>query len=146
MMKKVLLTGALLALSVLLPLSSQAADLTLEVEGLDASRTSGAALLVGIHTEAGQWLSNAASGQRFALDAAVGGKVTVVLKGLPEGRVALSLYQDANGNGKLDMNPMGIPTEPYGFSNNAAGSFGPPKFEQAVVTPALGAPLKVRLN
>ncbi|MEO6281116.1 DUF2141 domain-containing protein [Roseateles sp.] len=142
-MKKALLTAAL---SALLPLSSQAADITLEVEGLDASRTAGAALLVGIYTEAGQWLNNAASGQRFALDAAVGGKVTVVLKNLPEGRLALSLYQDANGNGKLDMNPMGIPTEPYGFSNNAAGSFGPPQFEQAAVTPTAGAPLKVRLN
>jgi uncharacterized protein (DUF2141 family) len=142
-MKKVLLTAALIAL---LPLSSHAADVTLEVEGLDASRTAGAALLVGIYTEAGQWLNNAASGQRFALDAAVGGKVTVVLKNLPEGPLALSLYQDANGNGKLDMNAMGMPTEPYGFSNNASGQYGPPKFEQAVLTPAAGAPLKVRLN
>ncbi|MFG6431043.1 DUF2141 domain-containing protein [Roseateles sp. LYH14W] len=142
-MKKVLLTAALIAL---LPLSSQAADVTLEVEGLDASRTAGAALLVGIYTEAGQWLNNAASGQRFALDAAVGGKVTVVLKNLPAGRLALSLYQDANGNGKLDMNAMGMPTEPYGFSNNASGSFGPPKFEQAVLTPVSGTAVKVRLN
>jgi len=142
-MKKALLTAALFAL---LPLSSHAADITLEVEGLDASRTTGAALLVGIYTEAGQWLNNAASGQRFALDAAVGGKVTVVLKNLPEGQLALSLFQDANGNGKLDMNAMGMPTEPYGFSNNAIGQYGPPKFEQAVVTPAAGVPVKVRLN
>jgi len=142
-MKKALLTAALFAL---LPLSSHAADITLEVEGLDASRTTGAALLVGIYTEAGQWLNNAASGQRFALDAAVGGKVTVVLKNLPEGQLALSLFQDANGNGKLDMNAMGMPTEPYGFSNNASGQYGPPKFEQAVVTPAAGVPVKVRLN
>jgi uncharacterized protein (DUF2141 family) len=143
MMKKTLATAALIAL---LPLGSQAADVTLEVEGLDASRTAGAALLVGIYTAAGQWLNNAASGQRFALDAAVGGKVTVVLKNLPEGPLALSLYQDANGNGKLDMNAMGMPTEPYGFSNNASGQYGPPKFEQAVLTPVAGAPLKVRLN
>lgn len=143
MMKKALATAALIAL---LPLSSQAADITLEVEGLDASRTAGAALLVGIYTEAGQWLNSAASGQRFALDTAVGGKVTVVLKNLPAGPLALSLYQDANGNGKLDMNGMGMPTEPYGFSNNAAGQYGPPKFEQAVLTPVSGTTVKVRLN
>lgn len=143
MMKKTLATAALIAL---LPLGSQAADVTLEIEGLDASRTAGAALLVGIYTEAGQWLNNAASGQRFALDAAVGGKVIVVLKNLPQGPLALSLYQDANGNGKLDTNAMGMPTEPYGFSNNAFGQFGPPKFEQAVLTPTAGVPVKVRLN
>lgn len=143
MMKKTLATAALIAL---LPLGSQAADVTLEIEGLDASRTAGAALLVGIYTEAGQWLNNAASGQRFALDAAVGGKVTVVLKNLPQGPLALSIYQDANGNGKLDTNAMGMPTEPYGFSNNAFGQFGPPKFEQAVLTPTAGVPVKVRLN
>jgi len=143
MMKKTLATAALIAL---LPLGSQAADVTLEIEGLDASRTAGAALLVGIYTEAGQWLNNAASGQRFALDAAVGGKVTVVLKNLPQGPLALSLYQDANGNGKLDTNAMGMPTEPYGFSNNAFGQYGPPKFEQAVLTPTAGVPVKVRLN
>ena len=143
MMKKTL---AAATLSALLPLSSYAVDLTLEVEGLQASRTPGSALLVGIYTEAGQWLNHAASGQRFALDAAVDGKVTVVLKNLPEGRLALSLYHDANGNGRLDMTGTGLPTEPYGFSNNAVGSYGPPTFEQSALTPVAGTPIKVRLN
>lgn len=142
-MKKALLTAAL---SALLPMSSHAADITLEIEGLDASRTAGSALMVGVYTASGQWLDNAITGRRLAVDAAVNGKLTVVLKDLPAGPLALSLYHDANANGKLDMNAMGIPTEPYGFSNNASGSFGPPKFEQAVLTPAAGAPLKVRLN
>ena len=70
----------------------------------------------------------------------------MVLKDLPDGPLALSVFQDANANGRLDMNAIGIPTEPYGFSNNAAGNFGPPKFEQAVVTPVAGTPVKVRLN
>jgi len=143
MMKKTLATAAL---SALLPLCSHAADITLEVHGLQASRVPGSALLVGIYTEAGQWLNHAASGQRFTLDAAVAGKVTVVLKGLPEGRLALSLYHDANGNGRLDMDGRGMPTEPYGFSNNAIGEYGPPTFEQSALTPVAGTPVKVRLN
>ncbi len=141
---KVQALAATLALA--LPLCSQAADITLEVEGLSTNRVAGSTLLVGIYTAAGQWLDNAALGQTFPLDAAVGGKVTVVLKNLPAGPLALSLYHDANANGQLDMNPMGIPTEPYGFSNNVMGNYGPPTFEQALLTPAAGAPIKVRMR
>lgn len=142
-MKKTIATAALITL---LPLCSQAADLTLEVEGLDTSRLAGASLLVAVFTEPASWLRQPQSAHRFSLEAAASGKLTVVLKDLPEGPLALSLFQDANGNGRLDMNPMGMPIEPYGFSNNAAGSFGPPTFEQARVTPVAGAPVKVRLN
>jgi uncharacterized protein (DUF2141 family) len=45
---------------------------------------------------------------------------------LEAGRYALRIFQDLNGNGKLDTGWMGIPSEPYGFSNNAMGRFGPP--------------------
>lgn len=134
------------ALFALLPLCSQAADVTLEVEGLDTSRLAGATLMVAVFTEPSTWLRQPLSGHRFSLEAAAGGKLTVVLKDLPDGPLALSLFQDANANGRLDMNAMGMPIEPFGFSNNAVGNFGPPKFEQAVVTPVAGTPVKVRLN
>ncbi|KQV48291.1 hypothetical protein ASC95_20295 [Pelomonas sp. Root1217] len=136
-----------IALFALLPLCSQAADVTLEVEGLDTSRLQGAALMVAVFTESASWLRQPQTGLRFALGAeAAGGRFSVVLKNLPEGPLAISLFQDANANGRLDMNPMGIPVEPFGFSNNAAGSFGPPQFEQAVVTPVAGVSVKVKLN
>ncbi|MGM9479819.1 DUF2141 domain-containing protein [Roseateles sp. NT4] len=143
-MKKQALATA--ALSALLPLCSHAADVTLEVEGLDTTRLQGATLMVAVFTEPASWLRQPQSGHRFSLDTAAGGKLSVVLKDLPEGPLAISLFQDANANGRLDMNAMGIPVEPFGFSNNAAGNFGPPKFEQAVVTPVAGAPVKVKLN
>ncbi|GHV31846.1 hypothetical protein AGMMS4952_21220 [Spirochaetia bacterium] len=44
--------------------------------------------------------------------------VTIVFKDLPKGAYAVSLYQDTNGNEKLDKNVLGIPKEKYGFSNN----------------------------
>ena len=50
-------------------------------------------------------------------------------KGLGSGIYAVSIYHDENDNGKLDANFMGIPSEPYAFSNNAKGMFGPPSFE-----------------
>ncbi len=45
--------------------------------------------------------------------------------------IAVAVFQDLDGNGSLSKNSFGIPSEPYGFSNNARGSFGPPAFSQA---------------
>lgn len=42
---------------------------------------------------------------------------------------AFSAYIDTNGNGKLDKNLFGIPTEPYCFSNNFTPKFSKPGFE-----------------
>lgn len=48
---------------------------------------------------------------------------------VPTGYYAIAVYQDLNSNGKLDTKTFGIPKEPFGFSNNARGRFGPPKFD-----------------
>ena len=48
----------------------------------------------------------------------------------PQTLWAVSAHHDKNGNDKLDKNAFGIPTEPYGFSNNPKRGFGPPKFDE----------------
>jgi len=50
---------------------------------------------------------------------------------LPEGEYAVAIYQDANRNKILDKNLLGIPTEIYGFSNNARRTFSAPSFKEA---------------
>ncbi|MBR98841.1 MAG: hypothetical protein CMC57_02590 [Flavobacteriaceae bacterium] len=50
---------------------------------------------------------------------------------LPVGVYAVSFYIDSNNNQKLDYNFLGVPTEQFGFSNNAMGLFGSPSFDQA---------------
>lgn len=47
---------------------------------------------------------------------------------------AVAVYHDLNGNRELDMRRIGGPREPYGFSNNARGVFGPPGFDDAQIT------------
>ncbi|MFG6414024.1 DUF2141 domain-containing protein [Roseateles sp. DC23W] len=142
-MKRVLAT-ALLACAAM---HGHAADVTLEVEGLDVARLKGATLVVAVFTEPSTWLRQPQAAQRFMLGPdAAGGTLSIVLKDLPAGPLALSLFQDANANGRVDMNNMGIPTEPYGFSNNAVGNAGPPKFEQALMTPSAGQVMKIRMN
>jgi len=47
--------------------------------------------------------------------------------------LAIAVFQDLDGNKMISKNSIGIPSEPYGFSNNARGLFGPPTFQQSVV-------------
>ena len=56
------------------------------------------------------------------------GTMDLVFQHLPAGHYAISCFHDVNGNGKLDTNLLGIPTEPYGFSNNARPKFRAPNW------------------
>lgn len=56
---------------------------------------------------------------------------------LPLGEYAFSAFHDADGDGKLSTNFVGIPKEPIAMSNNAMGKFGPPDYKDAAF--ALGA-------
>lgn len=62
-----------------------------------------------------------------------GKEVTLTFEDVGAGDYAISTFHDENDNSKLDTNFLGIPNEPYGFSNDARGSFGPPSFEKAKV-------------
>ncbi|MEQ8262379.1 DUF2141 domain-containing protein [Pseudohaliea sp.] len=74
-----------------------------------------------------------------------GNKLRVTLHDLPAGVYAIKLYHDANGNGELDTNMLGIPVEGYGFSNNA-GRRGPASFEDASVAVDRDTQITIRLR
>ena len=61
-------------------------------------------------------------------------KAEWVLENMPYGRYSVKAFHDENDNSKLDTNFAGMPIEPYGFSNNARGRFGPPPFARTAVT------------
>lgn len=50
---------------------------------------------------------------------------------IPPGKYALAVIHDENMNGILDTNWLGIPTEGYGFSNDAKATLGAPSFSAA---------------
>lgn len=58
----------------------------------------------------------------------------ISLDGLPPGKYAIAVVQDENMNNVMDRNWMGFPSEPYGISNNAGGTFNPPTFDDAKFT------------
>ncbi len=63
----------------------------------------------------------------------------------PAGIYGMAVYHDVNGNGKLDMTFLGIPKEPYGFSRNSMGMFGPPSFSEAKVDTSLETSIVIDL-
>lgn len=84
---------------------------------------------------------------RGAVAQAHEGTVQLTVAGLPAGDYASVVFHDANNNGKMDRNEMGVPTEDYAFSNNAMGKRGVPRFEDArIVLPESGATAVVNLR
>jgi uncharacterized protein (DUF2141 family) len=94
-------------------------------------------VMVGLYDGAAAYKA----GRRFAGQelAATGGEVVATFHNLPEGAYALTVYQDVDGDGKLNRNILGIPTEPYGFSRDAAAGMGMPPFEALAVPVGAGA-------
>jgi uncharacterized protein (DUF2141 family) len=105
-----------------------AADLSVQVSGI---KNAEGRVMVAVYGSTADFLKSPLMAVTAAADPA---GTTVVLRDLPAGDYALAVYHDANGNGKMDKNMMGIPTEDYGFSNNAMGKFGPPAFDSAKIT------------
>lgn len=54
---------------------------------------------------------------------------SIVIDDLPKGNYAISLYHDKNSDGICNLNLLGIPKEPYGFSNNFKPRFSAPVFD-----------------
>jgi len=60
------------------------------------------------------------------------GAVTLVLKNVPAGKVALTILHDEDGDGKLKRNLIGIPTEGVGMTGKPLGNRAP-RFTEALV-------------
>lgn len=58
--------------------------------------------------------------------------IRFVFRQVPPGIYAVAIFQDLNGNGRLDRTPLGLPLEPYGFSNDA-GRLRRPSFPSAAI-------------
>jgi uncharacterized protein (DUF2141 family) len=120
---------------------ASAADLTIQVDDVKAA---GGTIMVAVFNSEGSFLR--APAKAGGAPATANG-TTVVIKDLPEGEYAFAVYHDANANGKMDKNLLGIPTEDYAFSNNALGKMGPPSYASAkFALPAAGASLRVTLK
>ncbi|MDZ4692473.1 DUF2141 domain-containing protein [Terricaulis sp.] len=99
--------------------------LTVQLSGLEPQ---GAVMIQIFASETAYAAGQAASAQRVVVD---GATEEARFEGLAPGQYAVRLFHDVNGDGRFNTNPFGIPTEPFAFSNNARGTFGPASWSQA---------------
>lgn len=135
-----LLLAATLA-AALATTTSEAADLKVNINGINEAKGE---VFVALYNTADLWMKKPINGQRAA---AVKGTTTITFTNLPEGEYALSAFHDEDGDKKMARNAMGMPTEPWGFSKDAMGMYGPPSFDEAkVVVPAAGVSIVINLK
>lgn len=60
------------------------------------------------------------------------GKCTIVLRNVKKGTYSFKYFHDENKDKELNTNWIGMPTEGFGFSNDAKGRFGPPDKEDTL--------------
>jgi uncharacterized protein (DUF2141 family) len=65
---------------------------------------------------------------------------------LPPGIYGARVLHDLNGNGEMDSNFVGMPKEPWAFSNNATGRLGPAKWQDAKFEISGDTAVEIRLN
>jgi len=76
---------------------------------------------------------------RVAAAPVKGTDTATLFHGLPAGRYAVKAFHDIDGDGQMAVNPFGMPSEPFAFSNDAVGSMGPASWDQAAFDVAPGA-------
>ena len=121
-------TAALAALT----LAAAAPALAVEPSRLTLTFETGAptgAVMVALYDSEAAW-SDGAPVRSARLDVAAGQR-TATFDDLPAGDYGMKAYHDVNGDGTMNTNPFGMPTEPYAFSNNAVGNMGPARWDRA---------------
>lgn len=62
------------------------------------------------------------------------GDIKITFSNLTPGEYAVRYFHDEDNNGSMATNLFGMPSEGYGFSNNAKPNMGPASFEDAKFT------------
>ena len=130
--------SALASAAAAAPAATQPGCATVEVHNL---RPGQGFLMVAAFADAASFRSRPAVSLR--LPAAEAPTMRFPLCGLAGDVVALTLYQDLDGDGKLGVNLVGMPTEPWG-SSGTPGAFGPSWDTGKVALD--GTPITVKLS
>lgn len=122
--------------------AEEARQLTIDVSGVRSTR---GALVCRLFAGPDGFPSKAT--YRAQVRVAISGSTArCVFPRLAPGIYAVGAFHDENGNGKLDTNFLGIPSEGVGVSNNKRPLVGPPSWNDAKFRLARDAVLPVRLH
>jgi uncharacterized protein (DUF2141 family) len=127
-MKTLLITILFLCSGILSATAQEEETVTLTIE-ISITKYNKGNILLALYNSEEDYLDN---DYRSASVVVTDKKAIIVFKEIDKGTYAFSFFHDVNNNENLDTNFLGIPKEPYGFSNHQKGRFGPPKFEKAM--------------
>ncbi|NCT09075.1 MAG: DUF2141 domain-containing protein [Flavobacteriia bacterium] len=117
-------------------------DLTVEITGIT---TDAGKVFIAVYDKQENFLKD--TEKSLKTNVVVENKKAIAkFKGLKKGEYAISIFHDENDNNKMDTKIFGIPKEPYGFSNNATGFMGPPKFEDAKFLIDSNKTIQIKVN
>lgn len=105
--------------------SSNNVDLTITITNIKKSQGS---IELGIFNSSSTFLEKGKE-FKFATKMVKGNQVVFTFHDIPKDEYAIALYHDVNSDKECNVNFMGIPVEPYGFSNNFKPKFSKPKFK-----------------
>jgi len=136
--------AAALALAGLGAVPASAGNIIVTITGV---RSDDGALMIGLYDSAEKFKDAIGNSAHIGLLSDKGRLIGVTMRArtgpqsigfmaLPPDEYAVIVFHDENDNGLLDENFVGIPTEAYGFSNNAFGFLKAPSFTAAAVTVA----------
>jgi uncharacterized protein (DUF2141 family) len=93
-------------------------------------QTTSGTIRVGIYTKKNEFPDEDDTYQNRIYNVPKTGTILIRIKDLPYGEYAIALAHDENGNKKMDYKLLGMPKEPFGFSNNFKPLFTAPDFEE----------------
>ena len=133
----------LLPLLLVAGLRPQPEAVTVTVRILDVRPGKGGVVHAALHAAPGEGFPGpTVTGN---LDATPSAPETVVAFHVAPGTYAAAVYHDANANGRMDTNALGIPREGYGVSNNPRPRFRAPRFSEAQVRITRDTTLTLRM-
>jgi uncharacterized protein (DUF2141 family) len=109
------------------PAAAQSADDSRLVVTFETGAATGAVMIALFDSEAAY--DGGSPVAQVAIPASA--PVIATFENLPAGDYAVRAFHDVNGDGEMNTNPFGMPTEPFAFSNNAVGNMGPARWDRA---------------
>ena len=116
------------------PMTAAAAELTIRVDNV---LPAGGIIRLGLY-DAARYPDDNSKPVASADVTAVAGETVITLHAIPPGTYAIQTFQDVNANDKMDTSWLGLPLEPFGFSQDAKPFLSKPSFDEVKFTLAAG--------
>lgn len=128
-------------LLLLAPLVNNNPKLTVEINNINTMK---GAVKVAVFNTDKNFLGKDSAIRNYSLNVDATTK-KIVIDDLPKGDYAIAIYHDVNSDDECNLNFIGIPKEPYGFSNNFKPRFSAPKFADCKISLVKNQTVKIAL-